>query len=62
MWNRFQTVIFQKINPEEMKRLEEENSKLNNQLKQTQTQLKSHAIHVNNLGLKIKEADEKLTK
>ncbi len=43
-----------------MKRIEDENSKLTNQVKQIQTQLKSQAIQVNNLNNKLKEAEEKL--
>ena len=52
--------FFQKINPEEMKRIENENSKLTNHLKQYQTQLKNQVNQVNILNAKLNEADDKL--
>ncbi len=42
-----------------MKRIEDENSKLTNQVEQIQTLLKSQDIQVNNLNNKLKEAEEK---
>ncbi len=42
-----------------MKRIEDENSKLTNQVEQIQTLLKSQDIQVNNLNKKLKEAEEK---
>ena len=43
-----------------MKRIENENSKLTNHLKQYQTQLKNQVNQVNILNAKLKEADDKL--
>jgi len=45
-----------------MKRIENENSKLTNQIKLYQTKLSQNQAQINNLTNKVKEVDEKLTR
>jgi hypothetical protein len=55
-------LFLQKINPEELKRLEDENSKLTNTLKQAHAQLKNYSGQIANANAKLKDAEEKLAK
>ncbi len=45
-----------------MKRIENENSKLTNQIKLYQTKLSQNQAQINNLTNKVKEVDEKLNR
>ena len=62
MASRGSISLFQKINPDELKRIEDENVKLSNSLKQAQAQLKNYSTQYSNVVTKLKDAEEKLTK